>query len=242
MKNFFSILTVFVLLTPSLLFASPSTHVEKADTYEYDLAVTEISGVKAPYISGNYIVFTAPVTARSVGIAFDFENFRKIHYFKLRKNYGYDGELTSSYYFHLVEIPKKREEICYRLIIDGLWTIDPNNNDTVHNEYDNYTLSRIKLPVISEKATEERDSGTIHFVCTAESGQKIRLGGTFTNWDSWIYEMTETAPGLYEIDIPLHSGTYYYAYYTGITSFLDPTNPLRGYSADGKIVSCITVN
>ncbi|WP_294428177.1 isoamylase [uncultured Treponema sp.] len=212
------------------------------DTYEYDLALTEIAKIQAPYISNNYIVFTAPVTSNSIGVAFDYEEFRKIHYFQLRKNYGYEGELTSSYYFYITEIPKKTPRVCYRLIIDGLWTIDPQNPNVIYNEKDNFALSYIDMPPVETEITEKLDNGLTHFICYSESGQKIRLGGTFTNWDSWIYEMKETAPGKYEIDIPLHAGTYYYSYYNGITPFLDETNPSRGYAKDGRIVSCITIN
>ena len=212
------------------------------DTYEYDLTLTDIDGVKAPYIANGYMVFTAPVTSNSIGIAFDFEEFRKIHYFQLKKNYGYEGDVTSSYYFYIAEVPKKVPRVCYRLIIDGLWTTDPRNENIIHNETENYALSYIDLPPVEFEVTEKLDNGMTHFVCHAESGKKIRLGGTFTNWDSWIYEMKETLPGKYEIDIPLHPGTYYYSYYNGISSFLDETNPLKGYSPDGKIVSCITIN
>lgn len=231
-------LTLFSLVTAPV-FAKDKT--PAPDTYEYDLAVTGISGVRAPYLTNNYIVFTAPVTSNSIGIAFDFEEFRTIHYFQLRKNYGYEGDVTSSYYFYILEAPKKLPRVSYRLIIDGLWTIDPNNEHVTYNEQENYALSYIDLPPAEIEITEKLENGLTHFVCHGESGQKIRLGGTFTNWDSWIYEMKETVPGKYEIDIPLHPGTYYYAFYNGITAFLDETNPSRGYSTDGRIVSCITI-
>ena len=231
------IAVLFLMIQP--LFAKENA-VEK-DNYEYSLVLNNISGVKAPYIENNHIVFTYPVTVNSIGIAFDFEEFRQIHYFQLKKNYDYDGELTSSYYFYILEVPKKLPRISYRLVIEGLWTVDPQNQNTVYNEQENYALSYIDLPPAEIEITEKLDTGLTHFVCHAESGQKIRLGGTFTNWDSWIYEMKETLPGKYEIDIPLHPGTYYYSYYNGITAFLDETNPSRGYSVDGKVVSCITI-
>lgn len=212
-----------------------------SDTYEYSLTLTDISGVKPPYIANNYLVFTAPVTSNSIGVAFDFEEFRQIHYFKLKKNYGYEGDVTSSYYFYILELPKKVARVSYRLIIDGLWTVDPQNPNILYNERENYALSYIDLPPAEIEITESLDNGMTHFVCHTEAGRKIRLGGTFTNWDSWIYEMKETVPGKYEIDIPLHPGTYYYSYYNGITPFLDETNPSKGYASDGRIVSCITI-
>lgn len=234
---FLAVFGVFFAVSP--LFAKDEE--PKPDTYEYDLTLSAIQEVGSPYISNGYVVFTAPVTSNSIGIAFDYEGFRKIHYFKLRKNYGYEGEITSSFYFYITEVPKKLSRICYRVIIDGLWTTDPQNKNVVFNEKENYALSYINLPAVEVEVTEKLDNGMTHFVCHSESGKKIRLGGTFTNWDSWIYEMKETEPGKYVIDIPLHPGTYYYSYYSGITAFLDETNPSRGYSADGRIVSCITI-
>ena len=239
MKKTFALVSFLAFL---MIFSVSAKEKEPApDTYEYDLTLTDISGVSAPYVSNGFIVFTSEVTMNSIGVAFDFEEFRKIHYFKLRKNYGYEGDVTSSYYFLIVEAPKKVPRVCYRLIIDGLWTVDPQNPNIVYNEQENYALSYINLPPAEIEVTEKLENGMTHFVCHAEQGQKIRLGGTFTNWDSWIYEMKETVPGKYEIDIPLHPGTYYYSYYNGITAFLDETNPNRGYSPDGKIVSCITI-
>ncbi len=228
----------FLCIFASYIFAAEDI---PSDTYEYDLTVTSITEVREPYISGNYIVFTAPNTVRTVGIAFDFEDFKKIHNFKLHKNYGYEGDVTSSFFFFLLEKPKKIHKIAYRLIVDGLWTTDPNNKNVIYNSKDGYTLSYLNIPYTENFVTETLENGQTRFVCFAPSGQKIRLGGSFTNWDSWIYEMKEIQPGRYEIDIPLHKGTYYYAYYSGTTSFLDPTNPLKGYSSDGRIVSCITI-
>ncbi len=242
MKKIFVLTGFFMFFAAFTSQLSAKDALSAPDTYEYDLTLTDIKGVSAPYISNNYIVFTAPVESNSIGIAFDYEEFRTIHYFQLKKNYGYEGEITSSYYFYISEMPKKISRVCYRLIIDGLWTVDPRNPNVVYNKKENFSLSYIDLPAEEIEITEKLANGLTHFVCRAESGQKIRLGGTFTNWDSWIYEMKETEPGKYVIDIPLHPGTYYYSYFMGITPFIDETNPNRGYSLDGRIVSCITIN
>ncbi|MBR4323823.1 isoamylase [Treponema sp.] len=242
MKKIFALTGFLMIFTSFFSQLSAKENTPAPDTYEYDLTLTDISDVREPYISNDFMVFTAPVDSNSIGIAFDYEEFRTIHYFQLRKNYGYDGELTSSYYFYITPMPKKISRVCYRLIIDGLWTTDPRNSNVIHDKKDNYALSYIDLPPSEVEITEKLANGLTHFVCHAESGQKIRLGGSFTNWDSWIYELKETSPGKYEIDIPLHPGTYYYSYFKGITPFLDETNPLRGYSNDGRIVSCIMIN
>lgn len=244
MKKSFFVLILLACFSQIFAKAKPEklSGNEIPDTYEYDQLVSSLKGVEQPRVEGNYIIFTVPATARQVGIAFDFENFSQVHQFQLYKTYSYEGEVTGKWFFYVAERPKKTARISYRLIIDGLWTTDPQNPNVSYNADEGYTLSYLDIDVVDPIVTEKNEAGLTHFVCFAPSGQKIRLGGTFTNWDSWIYEMTEVAPGRYEIALPLHPGTYYYAYYSGITSFTDSTNPLKGYSSDGRIVSRITVN
>ena len=83
---------------------------------------------------------------------------------------------------------------------------------------------------------------SVKFIYKGESGLKLNLAGTFTNWDPWIYEMVETSPGLYELELPLPAGKYYYNYYIGLTPILDNTNPQKIYTTDGRSASVLTVN
>jgi hypothetical protein len=81
----------------------------------------------------------------------------------------------------------------------------------------------------------------VRFVYRGAAGQKIQLGGSFTNWDPFIYEMQETRPGLYECEIPLVPGTHYYNFYKGMSVITDSGNPERAYTADGRSASVIEV-
>jgi hypothetical protein len=212
------------------------------DTYEFDSIAAEINGVGKPLIKENHVIFTAEQHKRRfVGIAFDFENFRTIHPFQIRKITDVDGKVTDSWFFYILDIPKNITSISYRLIIDGLWTTDPVNDLTEYNTAMGIRLSKIMIDTKEPPATCLPDNGMVRFIYQGESGQNIRLGGSFTNWDSWIYYMTETEPGLYEIDLPLPGGTYYYTFYHGISSFIDKTNPHRAYTPDGRIASVITI-
>jgi 1,4-alpha-glucan branching enzyme len=85
-------------------------------------------------------------------------------------------------------------------------------------------------------------SGSTRFVYRGESGQRIRLTASFTNWDPYIYELNEKSPGIYELEIPLPKGTYYYKFIRGITEFIDTANPNRIFSADGQSASVFTVD
>ena len=241
MKKYF-----FAVFFSAVFFSFASAKTEKEveqepDTYEYNLLVSAIKGVSSPYVSGDYVVFTAKKNSASVGIAFDFENFKTIHPYFLHKTFDIEGEEVASWFFFVLEKPKGIESISYRLIIDGLWSTDPENPEIRYDKESRLNFSFLKLPKEDDAYTKTLSNGFTQFVCLAPTGQKIRLGGSFTNWDSWIYEMSEVSPGRYEITLPLPPGIYYYAYYTGMTAFVDETNHERGYSADGKVVSCIKV-
>lgn len=213
----------------------------KPDVYDYNNTIAEITGVSAPYIDGDYIVFTAPKASRYVGIAFDFEGYKHIHSYKLHNTYSFEGDITDSWFFYLLPKPKDITSISYRLVIDGLWTTDPSNPNRAFDPVAGIDVSRVALPPVVARNTETVPEGYTRFICFAPTGQKIRLGGTFTNWDSWIYEMVEVQRGKYQLDLPLPPGTYYYNYYHGITSFTDETNPFKGYTADGRVASLIEV-
>lgn len=237
MKRIGTLLIVSLLA----LAATAEETIPEQDLYEYHNTIAEITGVGAPYLDGDYIIFTAPKTSRYVGIVFDFEGYKQIHAYKLHNTYSFEGDITDSWFFYVLPKPKDRALISYRLIIDGLWTTDPNNPNRAFDPEAGIDVSRFVLPPIVVRNTESVPEGYTRFICFAPPGQKIRLGGTFTNWDSWIYEMVEVQRGKYQLDLPLPAGTYYYNYYRGITSFIDETNPAKGYTPDGRIASLIEV-
>ena len=169
---------------------------EVLDTYEIDTLITKIDKVRSPYISGDYVVFTAECTSRHVGIAFDFEGFKTIHSFQKLNKTDMENKVIDSIYFYILEVPKGIKTVGYRLIIDGLWTLDPLNKNTVFNNESNIKVSKIDLNRPEEAITTILPNGNVRFVYHGESGQNIRLGGSFTNWDSSIYTLKETKPEL----------------------------------------------
>ncbi len=207
----------------------------------YAIEVSKIDNVSAPYLKGNKVIFTAQKDAHYVGIAFDFENFRTIHSFYKKNIRNMDNETIDSFYFYILDIPKDVQKINYRLVIDGLWTCDPLNENKVYNKEANLLLSQIDCTRPIPEVTEEKSPGYVRFVYKGKSGQQVRLGGSFTNWDSWIYIMKEVEPGVYEFNLPLNSGTYQYAFYSGMQSFIDRENPERCYTLDGKQASVLVV-
>ena len=143
--------------------------------------------------------------------------------------------------FFLLERPAKLKNISYRLIIDGLWTTDPNNPNKIYDPTSGVSVSTVNVGILKPEITNATETDGVKFIYQGESGQQVRLGGTFTNWDSWIYELKETKPGFYELVLPLPEGTYYYNYYLGMNSISDKTNPKKAYTSDGRTTSVIEV-
>lgn len=209
---------------------------------DYAEIVNSIDKVGSPYLKGNHLIFTAEHTARHIGIAFDFEEFKEIHSFQIKKFMDMEYNDSGSICFYILKLPKNVLSVNYRLVIDGLWTLDPENPDKVFDRNTNLYLSHIDASRYIPPVTEKNSDGLVHFIYRGKKGQQVRIGGNFTNWDSWIYKMTEVSPGLYEFALPLPPGKYEYAFYTGITSFPDKGNPERCYTNDGKIASLLVVN
>ncbi len=220
-----------------------------ADSVEYNALVSEISKPGAPVISGKYAVFTAPGNVRHTGIVFEHESYKKIHNFNrliIRDEFGEplrneNGTYADTTLFFILEIPPETTEIRYRIVRDGVWTADPFNPKS---EYDITTGTKVSvLPVeyykIYETSSEEEKY--VRFVYQGKSGEKIRLAGSFNNWDPFMYEMKEVAQGKYELLLPLPKGTWYYAFFQGMTQIHDTSATEKVYTKDGRVASVITV-
>lgn len=242
-KNKFKLTLIFLLLILSgsvnMLFAEEEI---KYNPYELDKLLHEIEKPGAPVVTDDYIIFTADPKNRYVGIAFDFENYQIIHPYTLLTVTDEDGNKSARHLFYCYERKHKRTEIRYRLVIDGLWTSDPLNPEKVYDDNVNLYFSRVSDPGRVKRNTEVNENNVIHFIYKGEAGQNVRLGGNFSNWDSWIYELRETEPGVYELELPLPDGTYYYNYYIGLTAITDNTNPDVVFTKDGREVSKIVVH
>ncbi len=214
---------------------------EGLKSYFYDKIIHEIDHVQAPVITDDYIVFTADSSNRFVGIAFDFENFQTIHPFQILTAYDFDGKEKSSILFYCYERKHNVSSIKYRLVMDGLWTTDPENPVREYDESINLYFS--KLNNLGEIATYTKpEENFTRFIYKGEPGLDLKLAGNFTNWDPWIYTMNETYPGSYELSLPLPSGKYYYSYFVGLTQILDNTNPDKEYTPDGRAANILIVN
>lgn len=237
-KIIIGIVSAFFLLTAGSFAAEAIVY----QNYEIDSLLRNIDKPCAPVVTDDYIIFTADVNNRFVGIAFDFENYQIIHRFQVLTTQDEDGNVTRKHMFYCYNRQHKFTTLKYRLVIDGLWTADPLNPNKEYDDSVNLYFSKVEDPGSIKSFTSEKKKNVVHFIYKGESGLDLRLAGTFTNWDPWIYKLKETTPGFYELELPLTRGTYYYNYYIGLKPVLDNTNPEKAYTNDGRTASVIKVN
>lgn len=241
MKKLILLFTTLILcgIGAAGLFAAESTNYQN---FDLDTLLHSIDKPCEPIITDDYIIFTSDTNYRFVGIAFDFENYQTVHPFQILTQQDDDGKVSRKHMFYCYKRQHKFTTLKYRLVFDGLWTTDPLNPNKEYDENVNLYFSKIEDPGSVIVSTNVKESDKVHFIYKGETGQTIHLAGTFTNWDPWIYELQETAPGFYELELPLTTGKYYYNYYIGLTPILDETNPEKIYTLDGRAASVIKVN
>jgi len=204
-----------------------------------------------PEIFGNGVIFTASSSHQRVGISFAHEDFARVHWFQRfviprdRSELYVDGRLQrhispyidSGIMFHVQAIPDGLGYLDYRLIIDGLWTADPLNPLTITN-LSGIVQSRVPLPLRAQATlTAARQPGTFQFNFRAPPGDIVTVGGSFNNWDPFMYELREASPGFFTLTLPLPPGRFQYVFFHRGETVPDPANMRRLYRRDGRAVS-----
>ncbi|MDR1390531.1 MAG: glycogen-binding domain-containing protein [Treponema sp.] len=197
-----------------------------------------------PRVIEDAVIFTASSAYRRVGIAFAHEGFAKVYWFRrlmtpnenagpwIKERPPADLYRDSGILYYIYPIPENvSSRLEYRLIIDGLWVRDPLNSD-YQNAESGITRSVVSLPPKSGDSAPRRSGLTFTFY--AESGGTVTVAGSFNGWDPFMYELRETSPGRYTLALALPAGTYQYAFFYRGERRLDPHNPRRVYTREGK--------
>jgi hypothetical protein len=221
------------------------------DSYQFIDHLLGLTGPGKPEIYEDGVLFTASSSFRRVGIAFAHEGFSKVYWFKkllvtrddiipgtVKLKDPLDAYRDSGILFHVYTVPGDIRELEYRLIIDGLWTVDPLNPQYRMDPQSGIVRSTVALPEI-KRATSTFDGppGSLSFSYQAPPGEIITVAGTFNGWDPFMYELRETGPGTYGLILPLPPGVYHYVFFHRGQRILDPNNHNRVYTAEGKSAS-----
>lgn len=186
----------------------------------------------------NHLILSAKGAYRWVGAAFEDEDYREVHLFDRNQN----GVFVLAYPIPL----KRREPLAYRLVIDGVWLADPNNPRKAEDRGAGVILSLADVPYLSDERPGDYrlladDGRTARFRFRGTPGEAVTVAGTFNNWDPFLHELTETAPGLYELELALPPGLHYYAFVSRGEYRPDPLNPNKATSREGRVVSVLVI-
>lgn len=192
-----------------------------------------------PLMSGGYLVFPYRGTQkpyRFVGIAFDYEDYSRIHAFVKNKK--------GTFVFY-GKIPEGIGEFRYRLVVDSVWQHD-TSNPLIEYDYMGVRLSRFILTPSPEMITEKlgphlRPDGSIDFYLRGKSGVYSFIMGSFNQWDPFMTPMREISPGLYKVTLMLGAGRYYYNFLFNGQRIRDPNNFFQGIGPGGELVSVFDI-
>ena len=247
MKTFIKTLIISALLT--LIIGNIGA--VDIGSYQFIDHLRSMSAPGRPEIFGNGVIFTANALHQRVGISFAHESFSRVHWFQRfmiprdRSELYVGGRLQrniapyvdSGIMFHVQTIPEGVQYLDYRLVIDGLWTADPLNPLTFTNP-SGIVLSRIPLPVRAQATlASARQPGAFQFNFRAPPGEIVTVGGSFNNWDPFMYELREVSPGFFTLTLPLPPGRFQYVFFHRGEPIPDPSNMRRLYTRDGRAVS-----
>jgi hypothetical protein len=220
----------------------------ETESYQFIDHLLSLREPERPRILEDRVIFTAPSSYRRVGIAFAHEGFGKVYWFQklmvpnenaspwVKEMPPADLYRDSGMLFYIYTIPENlKGSLEYRLIIDGLWVRDPLNPDYRPDPASGIVCSVVTLPPIKRPDSPNRGpEGTLTFTFYAEPGQTVTVAGSFNHWDPFMYKLQEPSPGRYTLSLPLPPGTYQYAFFYRGERRLDPNNPRRVYTREGK--------
>ena len=226
------------------------------ESYQFIDYLRGISVPGRPEIYEDSVVFTAPSSFNRVGISFAYEGYAKVYWFRqlllprdplelavLGKNAKNASPNTDSgILFHVQTVPNNLKNLDYRMVIGGLWTVDPLNPLTVTGS-SGITESRVTLPAPNtvKSLVSGTPQGAHRFLYQGPPGETVTVGGSFNNWDPFMYILNETSPGLYTLALPLPPGSHQYVFFCRGEQIPDLANAKSLYTRDGRIISEIVV-
>lgn len=230
-----------LILTVSILFVAGMTQAAFSQTFEsidmhLKLQMQE-RGQAPEYMQGQvFFSYSEQQPVRRVGVAFQHEDFRRVHPFMRNEHNTFVLNYTP---------PEDAERLVYRLVVDGLWMADPENPQRVTLQGD-VSASVLELPATAQKqqpAKTETQQGKVTFRLAAEQAGRVAVAGSFNQWDPFMHTLRPTSPqdNHYSISLDLPRGTHYYYFVVDGRRMPDPHNPRMLRTREGSYVSVLRV-
>jgi hypothetical protein len=218
--------------------AQPKVAGRVIESLPLHLVLAGMKAASAPRVVEGELVLSASGPYRSVAAAFAHEGFARLHPYERNRQ----GVFVLAY-----PVPPKWSAgtMEYRVVIDGVWTVDPADPERRADPDTGLELSVARVPNLSDLRLGSyrllgEDGRTARFLFRGGSGESVAVCGDFNNWDPFIHAMSETSPGVYQLEIPLAPGRHFYAFVYRGEELPDPLNPEKAADREGKIVSVLT--
>lgn len=247
---------ILLLLAPLLLTGQTAEDPELQDIHLYR-AIRGLSEAQAPRFIQGHLVFTYRPRERErrsrftrmVGIAFAHERFSRVYAYKRLALSEYPSE---DLFYYVMEVPENREELVYRLVVDGVWGRDPLNPATrrvpgrvsasvveIPREYQ----GEERFPAVGEETVRfalELDEDLHPFLMTLRqerlptaefAGSTVYVAGSFNNWDPFMHPLRRDPrqPNRFVTSVRVPPGRHYYYFVVDGVRVLDPNNIDRGF-------------
>lgn len=217
----------------------PAFSIER-NSLSIHIEISELTEAHSPIFIDNHILFTyynGEKYTRRVAIAFEYDNYRQVYSF-VKNEYNV--------FFFIAEIPENTDVLNYRLIVDGVWTYDPINDNSFLSP-EQLRVSSLNIPkIFNEYFTMPiiNDNGNVRFIYKDQENKNIYLSGNFNNWDPFMLKMVEDKedPGTYTISIRIAPGKHFYTFISDGITIQDPNNPRKAMDNRGNAVSFIEIN
>ncbi|MBU8913145.1 MAG: hypothetical protein KOO61_03920 [Spirochaetales bacterium] len=211
--------------------------------YSQDPSLSQEAGglreAGSPRLIGRSILFSYqfPEPARegqlhTVQAALEHESYSRLHPFGLNDN---------GVYILIVATPPDVSTLRYRLVVDGVWTVDPRAPSEITDRW-GIRISEFQVPIAGAAKLEYpavSPEGLVEFRILAESGQSVALVGSFNGWDPFMTPMAETQPGLYSRIVRLTEGEHLYYFMVDGLRIPDPNNASQRWNVAGMVVSVV---
>ncbi len=173
----------------------------------------------APEQFDDLVLFMAKpeYSARYMGVAFEHEDFRKIHLF---------AKQHEGIYYFLYKLNGTETHLDYRLIVDGVWFSDElqplSYNDSYGHEISRFEISQDKIE--QKFGAIELGKREFLFRYKGDEGSRVYFNSDIGSWDPFRYRMKEVDSGIYEVKVRMTPGEHYYY-------FVENGHKLLGQSA-----------
>ncbi len=175
--------------------------------------------------------------AKRVSVAGTFNNWEKDQYFMSKNQNGI--------WSIVIQLP--RGKYYYKFNVDGIWKYDPENPQKVDDKQGDYkSVLEVKFDI------EDRPSRPFvidyeivrfeYYSKDLPSYIDISVVGNFNDWREGINIMTDKDyDKIWFTTVRLTEGEYYYKFSIEGEEFLDPQNPVKKITPDGKEASYLKV-